>query len=362
MSTKKAKSEQTVNRIARIHMTSKNHERVKILAFDVAQFRNLFILFQNAYYDLYQRFIFNDSAIYSLLADRPQKKTKEQEDALAQLREEINPSPRLQELVEKLKAQKLRIRNNYVLQTMIRQILEDYQNFLRGMQAYHECPEKFRGCPRPPHPKKLRNLIQFTMEFNKSAFKVKGRTLTLKIRTSKDPDQRVKVKIKLPENISSISSVRVTYHLSDVWVDVVYQQLLANPQMLQNYRAGIDLGLENLIALVSDNPEAQSLIITGGEIKAFDHWFNKKYAHLQSQLDTLQAIIDQATDETVKAGKQREYCAIKTSLHRLSNYRQRWIESYFHRITRRLADWLYVTGHRWVYSGKPSPRASRALI
>jgi putative transposase len=48
----------------------------------------------------------------------------------------------------------------------------------------------------------------------------------------------------------------------------------------------------------------------------------------------------------------RELFEFKLYIHNLHNYRDRWIESYFHKVARMLADFLYETGHKAIYIGK----------
>jgi len=101
------------------------------------------------------------------------------------------------------------------------------------------------------------------------------------------------------------------------------------------------LGLNELLSVVSSNPELKSFIISGKEIKAFNQWFNKEKAKLQSK-------IDKAKNENEKE-KVKEL-EIRSKV--LSSYRRRWIEDKFHRISRRIVDLLYQTGHKTIYIGK----------
>lgn len=282
------------------------------------------------------------------MADKTTKKKPEQEEALAELSERVNQQSELQALVERMREQKVRVDNNYVLQTTIRQVIKDYKSFLASLFEYRANPAKFKEQPRPPGPKKLGKLTQVTAEFNSNVFEIEGNILSLRLRMNGNK----KVKAKLPPGIENVSSVRLIYHLSDVWVDVIYEKELKEPEAGLIHLAGIDMGMDNLISLVSTNPDVRSLIISGKEIKSFNRWFNKKKAAVQSAMDTLNDRIVREKDESQKKDILRELFELKLYIHNLYNYRDRWIESYFHKAARVLADFLYETGHKAVYIGK----------
>lgn len=337
-----------VKRAVRIRISNKRRKPARELALDLAQFRNLLVIFQNTHHNLFGQFILNESAVYSLLAGKTTKKKPEQEEALAELSERVNQQPELQALVERMKEQKARVDNNYVLQTAIRQAIRDYKSFIASLAEYRANPDKFKEQPRLPGPKKIGKLTQVTAEFNSSVFEVDGNILSLRLRMNGNR----KVKVKLPSGIENISSVRLIYHLSDAWVDVIYEKEIKTPEAGLVHLAGIDMGMDNLISLVSTNPDVRSLIISGREIKSFNRWFNKKKAAVQSAVDTLNDRIAREKDESRKKDMSRELFEFKLYIHSLYNYRDRWIESYFHKVARVLADYLYETGHKVVYIGK----------
>lgn len=155
-----------------------------------------------------------------------------------------------------MREQKIRVDNNYVLQTAIRQVIKDYKSFLASLVEYRTNPGKFKEQPRPPGPKKLGRLAQVTAEFNSNTFEAEGNILSLRLRINGNK----KVKVKLPPGTESVSSVRLIYHLSDVWVDVIYEKELKEPKAGLSYLAGIDIGMDNLISLISTNPDVKSLM------------------------------------------------------------------------------------------------------
>ena len=95
--------------------------------------------------------------------------------------------------------------------------------------------------------------------------------------------------IALPEEAMGwkIKSVRLFRIGSDYYVHVVYREIPGETKSKEKYGAGIDVGLDNLLAILSDNPESNSFIVSGKEIKAFNQWYNKQRAALQERLSAL---------------------------------------------------------------------------
>lgn len=91
--------------------------------------------------------------------------------------------------------------------------------------------------------------------------------------------------------------------------------------------------MDELISVVSENPKARSFIISGREIKAFNQWYNKRRAELQSEID--------------KGNKEKII-----ELKRLSSYRKRYLDTLFHQIAKRMVVFLYESGHKVIYIGK----------
>ena len=82
----------------------------------------------------------------------------------------------------KIKEQKDRVNNNYAVQNVLRQVEKDFRSYFKSIKEYEENPGRFNGIPRPPKPRKFRNLAHFTAEFNSNTIEQKGRRLKLRLR------------------------------------------------------------------------------------------------------------------------------------------------------------------------------------
>ncbi len=321
-------------------------KKVRTLIYDVAQFRNLLLLFQHEYQRIFNSFLLDQSLIYSMLANKP--RVDKYQEKIPMITRILEQAP-LRAWIEKLKRQKEKISNTPVVQAVIRQTLKDFKSFFKAVTRYQSNPELFHGRPRPPRPKKLRTLMYSAVEFNRLTFKrVEKTTLLVKIRIGNSTSPKKSVKIKLPPQLENtdISSVRLKMVGTDLYVHLVYslpprRHLATNERESENnqrYHAGIDLGLDPLMAIVSDNPGMPSLLISGKELKSFNQWFNKKKAHLQALRDT--------------ASSPQEKNHYLLQLKRLIAHRYRRLTNDLHKLTHKIAVLLHETGHETVYIGK----------
>ena len=70
---------------------------------------------------------------------------------------------------------------------------------------------------------------------------------------------------------------RIGLYHDRFYLDILKRVEVRTPlRALGNYIAGIDLNVNNLLAIVSTNPELPSILIGGGELKAQNQLVEKK--------------------------------------------------------------------------------------
>jgi IS605 OrfB family transposase len=238
-------------------------------------------------------------------------------------------------VVEELKRFK-KYAGNAIFQALAREVTSNYKSYFSALRALKENPCRFRSKPRLPKPKKLSKITNCSIQFSQLAFRVieteKGRIIQLRVGNSK-------LKFKLPSWFSHrVSSVRVVKKLDDIYLQVLYKDIIQE-QATENkntYIVGIDLGLDNLLTLVSSNPNLKSIIISGKELKAFNQWYNKVKAQLQSE--------------------NRE-----TQRRKLERFRARRIKSIFHQITSKLVHLFLLFDIREVIIGKNAIESKQGI-
>jgi IS605 OrfB family transposase len=355
-----------VNRILSIRISGKQRkEKILNLLYSLAHFRNLLVIFNQTYNKTYGNLILNESYLYALLSgtsytprgEYKDKKLKEFNHII----ENIQKEEKLNYFLNELKQQKQKIKNNHIIQTLIKQLLKDYKSYFKSLKEYKRQPNKFKGKPKPPKAKKLNNLPSFTAQLNTNTFKKIDRTHLLITLTFGKKKQYLKV--KLPENFDyEMKSVRIKFIANDVYVDVVYKKEIKLENVEKKYKAGIDIGLNNLLTIFSTNEKIRTLIVNGKEIKSINQWYNKEKAKLQSQIDLLQNQISKLRRENQNTEYlEKEKTKLQIKQKQLSAYRNRWITDIFHKITRKLADFLNETGHKEVYIGRGATESKNRI-
>jgi len=338
-----------VKRVLSIRIAGKERkQKVRKLLLDLGHFRNLLILLIRRYKKLYGKYPLNVSLLNGLVAKEYKGKYQKEFTGILQ---NIKADRKLSEFLENLKVQKEKIGNAHLVQSVIRNVVKDFNNYFKALEKYKKNPEKFRAKPNPPKPKKLRYLMDFSVEGNRNIFKfVENNRLLVKLRNGRW------LKVKLPKDFGyEITSFRLKLLADDLYVDVVYKYPLKVKEPKGNFRAGIDVGLDELLAIVSDNPNLKSFIVSGKELKAFNQWFNKEKAKLQSEIDNLKNVLKKNGEDLSKEQIetiQKRIREREIKLKVLSAHRRRRLNNDLHKIARKVVDLLYETGHKTVYIGK----------
>jgi IS605 OrfB family transposase len=336
-----------VKRVLPIRLSSKYRAKVRSFVYDLAQFQNLLRIFVLEWYkktgDIFR--LFNESLLYSLLADRVQSNKSEwQRKELEEVRGIIENDEELKGWVEKLKEQKKRVNEAWISQKVVIQEVNNLKSWVKALQEYKKSPEKFKGRPGLPKPKKLKNLTKFSVPV---PFERNGRKLWLKLRNGKPP-----LEVLLPEEFDfKVKEVRIVCDMDWIEVQVVYEKEISIDSV-GVYQAGIDIGLDNLLSVVSNNPIMKSFIISGKELKSYNRWWNKKVAEIRSHMDGVLNLMKEEKDEEKRKILEKHYLQLKKYLWNLCKLRDRKLSTWMHQIIRRLADLLCETGHRVVYIGK----------
>jgi len=336
-----------VKRVLTIRLSSKYRAKVRSFIYDVAQFQNLLRVFvlewDKKTGDIFR--LFNSSLLYSLLADRVySNKSEWQRKELEEVKAIVENDGELKGWIEKLKDQKKKVNEAGICAKVMNQEVRNLKSWANAVKEYKRNPEKFRGKPGLPKPRKLRSLVRFTVVVPHVNV---GRKLLLKLRKGEKP-----LEVLLPEGFDyKVKEVKLVYDMGWIEVHIVYEKEISI-YSVGMYQAGIDVGLDNLFSVVSDNPKLKSFIISGKELKSYNRWFNKKVAEIRSHMDRILNMMKEEEDEEKRKVLEEHYLWLKRYLWNLYKARERKLNTWIHQVTRRLADLLYETGHRVVYIGK----------
>ncbi len=189
---------------------------------------------------------------------------------------------------------------------------KNWKSFFEAVKAYKVDSSKFTGRPKLPKYKdkvKGRNILVYTIQaissklFKKGIIKLSGTDFSIK--TKVNPDR--------------ICQVRLVPKCDSYVIEVIYDEQESTASD-DNFVASIDWGLNNLVALTSNQPGFTPLLINGRPLKSINQFYNKRKAQLQPQL---------------KGNR-------KTSprIQRLTRCRHQKIDNYLHHASRLIVDIL----------------------
>jgi IS605 OrfB family transposase len=189
---------------------------------------------------------------------------------------------------------------------------KNWKSFFEAVKAYKVDDSKFTGRPKLPKYKdkvKGRNILVYTIQaissklLKKGIIKLSGTNLSIK--TKVNPDR--------------ICQLRLVPKCDSYVIEVIYDKSESTVSD-DKFVASIDLGLNNLVALTSNQPGFIPLLINGRLLKSINQFYNKRKAQLQSQLK----------------GSRKS----SSRIQRLTRCRHQKIDNYLHHTSRLIVDLL----------------------
>lgn len=204
-----------------------------------------------------------------------------------------------------------------VAQNVIKGVDEEYNSFFGKLKVGLKA-----NLPKYKHKTEGRYKLTFDYQCLSDKFLKKG---IIKLPIPKSFDKELKFKI--PKNIinKSIKQVNITKFNDGYIINIIYKDNYKVNSKQGNNVAAIDLGLNNIVACVSNN-DMKPFLISGRIINSINHYWNKKVAKLKSKLDT-------SKDEGEKD-------AIKSKINKLNRKRNFKINDYLHKSSSLLVNHL----------------------
>lgn len=221
-----------------------------------------------------------------------------------------------------------------ILKAVLRQVDQDFRSFWKSILSFQKDPSKFTGRPNIPGystpGKKGRFICSFNYEalsFKKEGFiRLSGTEIYIPIRhnTNLTKENVLSVDIVPEGNGYNIIIVYDTQgktkrrelkqEKSEIESDIsINFDLLRTPRV-----CGIDLGLNNIVALTSNDPVSQPIVINGRHIKSINQFYNKNRAKMQSDLAKIDPKRHQSRNLQLLTGKRNR--KMETEIHRVSKF------------------------------------------
>lgn len=208
-------------------------------------------------------------------------------------------------------------------QQVIKLLYKNWKAYFQALRAYQRDKSKFLGCPRIPKYKPRGEKGHSVALFTNQQIKIRnGKIIFPK------PANLLPIKTKA----SSIEQVRIVPASACFIVEVVYQKEVVQTETTEGAIASIDLGINNFVTFL-DNQGYQPFIINGKGAKAWNQYYHKTKANMQSQLKEgqrssnniqllglkrsmfMQNFLHQSSSLIIKALKERKISTIVVGLN-----------------------------------------------
>ena len=159
-------------------------------------------------------------------------------------------------------------------QQVIKLLYKNWKAFFQALKSYQKDKSKFNGRPRIPKYKPRAEKGHYVALFTNQQIKLRAGKIIFPKPANLKP-----IKTKA----SSIEQVRIVPASACFIVEVVYQKEVVQTETTEGAIASIDLGINNFVTFL-DNQGHQPFIINGKGAKAYNQYYHKTKAKMQSQL------------------------------------------------------------------------------
>jgi len=185
---------------------------------------------------------------------------------------------------------------------------KNIKSYYKSIKDYKINPHKYKGKPKLPKYKKKYNLLIYTNQCSQ----IKNSYIIL----SKDLKICIPQWNKYKNSIKSYNQIRIIPKLNYIKIEIVYNKDIENNNLDYNNYSSIDLGINNLVTLISNN-NLKPLLISGKQIKSINQYFNKQLSKLQSIKDKQKI---KGLTNKIKILYEKRENIIKDLFHKISRF------------------------------------------
>ena len=202
-------------------------------------------------------------------------------------------------------------------QSVIKEANIKFNGWLKALKDYKKNPSKYAGKPKMPKYKISGGCFTFSLTNQAVVFKKKKHNYIVKF-----PKTKATLSFNKKLKDERLKTVNVKKEYGMFKVTFLFENLCDKKANLKSgVFCGIDLGVNNLAAIVTSN--GNTLLVKGEFIKSKNQWFNKKIAkNLRGQT----------------IGTDKKAISSKT-LNNLYKKRQFFIEDAMHKVAKKIVFW-----------------------
>jgi IS605 OrfB family transposase len=348
---KKELSKNTELRVFSIGIKNDKLEKeLKHILFTYKHFENMLLILINQNYELYKNN--KDTNNFNLLTS-PQlmrnalydynSKNSEQLEYLKNKYKDNQLWQALKETAKNLKP------HNII--EIIKRVKTNYKTYFTNLEAYKQNPNLFTGMPRPPKPKKLSKITNYSVELDKYAslsFAKLEKENLVGINLSKSivyihVDKRQVEKLT---EIDKLYSARLVYDNGNLYLQISYLKNISPSTSCNTHKyAGIDVGINNLMAIFIDDEITPSLIVDGKPFKSYNSKFNRFIAKLnESKSKEVLEWAESKSGNKYPAKYTDKGKEIDKFISFLYSKRNKFFHDQFHKVSKRIVEYLYFHG------------------
>ena len=255
--------------------------------------------------------------------------------------------------VEDIKYMKMYYKNHQLMQDLLasgrelktHNLVEQIKDIKKNYQGYFTKLEKGDKSARPPKPKKLKDCNHVTL-FCDGA---KSHSFKKKNKIGINVNHKMKyfyVKhepiLKIVGSFDNVCNINLNFDNDAVWLNINYVQALSPLENKGIHSAGLDIGLNELVALYVNDASVDSILYDGKPFKAYNTGFNRKMAKIQQTIDEIKVFMETKPELCEGLDMQEHIEYLYRYKRFLTRKREQFFESEFHKISKRMCEYLYL--------------------
>ncbi len=190
------------------------------------------------------------------------------------------------------------------------QLTTNISSYWAAIKSYNKNPSKFKKPPKLPNYNKGMNIVTFEKQA---------------LLTNKLPDNQIRlVRTDIILDLSiykgEIREVQIIPKKNHFIIKAIFKQTIKQEDLSHESVASIDIGVNNLAAITTNQAYIKHILINGRPLKSINQFYNKTKAKLQSKLPKRQKSSKRITLLTDKRNNK-----IQDYIHKASRYIVNWL-------------------------------------
>ena len=195
-------------------------------------------------------------------------------------------------------------------QQVLRKINDDFNSYFKSIKDWKKNPHKYNGMPKLPG---------YKNKDGHTTINIPGQAFGVLKQEIKIPKTKIKIKTNVKkENLKEVRIVPISKN--NVKIEVVYKYQVNDLNLNKDNSIGIDIGVNNLMAITSNQTNPLVCLVNGRPLKSINQYYNKKMSKIKSELE-------------IKNKKKWS-----NKLQNLTEKRNNKIEDYLHKASRTVVD------------------------